>query len=178
MTKNKIFQDKNLKKAFTMIEIIFVIVIIGILASVAIPRLAATHDDAKITKALITINAIRKSLVMERQKRMARGEFEPITAVGDTGNVFGTFKVGNSYLDTGTDVLEEAVPSEEKKYAWHWDGYSNGVFWYAFCLNDNCGSNSEAIWFMVRDEKFQCVDNPARNYGDCAILGIDSVPGW
>jgi len=33
--------------AFTMIELIFVIVILGILASVAIPRLAATRDDAK-----------------------------------------------------------------------------------------------------------------------------------
>ena len=33
--------------AFTMIELIFVIVIIGILAAVAIPKLAATRDDAK-----------------------------------------------------------------------------------------------------------------------------------
>jgi len=38
-----------MKKAFTMIELIFVIVIIGILASVAIPKLAATRDDAKIS---------------------------------------------------------------------------------------------------------------------------------
>jgi general secretion pathway protein G len=35
------------KSAFTMIELIFVIVILGILASVAIPKLAATRDDAK-----------------------------------------------------------------------------------------------------------------------------------
>ncbi len=35
-----------MKKAFTMIELIFVIVIIGILASVAIQKLSATRDDA------------------------------------------------------------------------------------------------------------------------------------
>ena len=34
------------KNAFTMIELIFVIVILGILAAVAIPKLAATRDDA------------------------------------------------------------------------------------------------------------------------------------
>lgn len=37
-----------MRKAFTMIELIFVIVIVGILASVVIPRLAATRDDAKV----------------------------------------------------------------------------------------------------------------------------------
>jgi len=36
--------------AFTMIELIFVIVILGILAVVAIPKLSATRDDARIVK--------------------------------------------------------------------------------------------------------------------------------
>ena len=39
-----------MKNAFTMIELIFVIVILGILAAVAIPKLAATRDDAQVSK--------------------------------------------------------------------------------------------------------------------------------
>jgi general secretion pathway protein G len=37
-----------MKSAFAMVELIFVIVIIGILAAVAIPKINATRDDAKV----------------------------------------------------------------------------------------------------------------------------------
>ena len=39
-----------MKNAFTMIELIFVIVILGILAAVAIPKLTATRSDAEVSK--------------------------------------------------------------------------------------------------------------------------------
>ena len=39
-----------MKRAFTMIELVFVIVILGILAAVAIPKFAATREDAQVSK--------------------------------------------------------------------------------------------------------------------------------
>ncbi len=50
------------RSGFTMIELVFVIVILGILASVAIPKLAATRDDANIAKASSEISSLIQDL--------------------------------------------------------------------------------------------------------------------
>ena len=47
-----------MRKAFTMIELIFVIVILSIIAVVAVPRLAATRDDAEIAKTATNIQTL------------------------------------------------------------------------------------------------------------------------
>lgn len=51
-----------MKKAFTMVEMVFVIVILGILAGVALPKLWATRDDAEIAKALTAYETVIKDL--------------------------------------------------------------------------------------------------------------------
>ncbi len=49
---------KSKREAFTMIELVFVIVILGILASVAIPKLTATRDDAEAVASVVEVNNI------------------------------------------------------------------------------------------------------------------------
>lgn len=50
------------RSGFTMIELVFVIVILGILASVAIPKLAATRDDAKISADVASLKQVISNL--------------------------------------------------------------------------------------------------------------------
>ena len=56
-----------------MIELVFVIVDLGILAGVAVPKLAATRDDATIAKMRGDIAAIRSGLSLVRSENMMRG---------------------------------------------------------------------------------------------------------
>ncbi len=65
-----------MKKSFTMLELIFVIVIIGILAAIAMPKLWVTRDDAVIAKARTQVGSIRSSIVNAYSKNIINGENE------------------------------------------------------------------------------------------------------
>ena len=141
-------KNEKSKLAFSMIELVFVIVIIGILAAVAIPRLAATRDDAQLTKAKVLVASVRNALAMERQKRILRGNFTAITTIGGTTNVFGHFDNNTSQ----PTVLEYEIASEDKKGRWLFNGGagSSGRDQYIFksVLGD--------VVFEVVKGKFEC----------------------
>lgn len=72
-----------------MIELVFVIVILGILAAVAIPKLAATRDDAHIASGRADILAVRSGIITERQARMFRGDSSYESSLGGATVLFG-----------------------------------------------------------------------------------------
>ena len=147
------------RNAFTMVELIFVIVVIGILSAIAIPKLAATRDDAVITKAIATIGSVRSAIATERQKRILRGDF---TAVGDLALAGGNntpifdFFDGNNSLP----VLEYSLRSCA-------DGTATGC-WVrdsATQYTYRMPSSGTAV-FTLSNNRFDCPDSDA----NCQLL--------
>ncbi len=74
-----------MKKAFTMVELIFVIVIIGILAVVAIPKLAATRDDAEAGVCTYEVGQLLDEIASEYAK-VGNATFKS-TPISDMTNI-------------------------------------------------------------------------------------------
>jgi len=95
-----------MKKAFTMIELVFVIVIIGILSAIAIPKLGSTVDLAYMAKGKNTLAIVRSAIATERQKQILRGSFGSISIYNASGRVFTKFTDNN-----GSRILDNDLPS-------------------------------------------------------------------
>jgi general secretion pathway protein G len=162
------------KKAFTMIELVFVIVIIGILASVAIPRLAATRDDADITKARTFVATIRSAVSIERQKRILRGDFDPIFRLTDTSTldhrIFNAFDENTSFPILENPPFSCAVNTD--KDCW----YEKQTGTLATAKNTDSSDDSQytynlpiggSVDFNLSNNRFVCSDP---NSDNCKLL--------
>lgn len=88
------------RPAFTMVELIFVIVIIGILASVAIPKLSGVTDGAKKSAEIATISAVATAI------ESANGEW----SINE-----GEFTWGNHQSSSANPLNSQGYPNELSK---------------------------------------------------------------
>jgi len=87
---------KASKTAFTMIELIFVIVIIGIVAAIGIPKLTATRNDAK---ASVIATRLSNCIILASEGYLTDDTFN----INDSNCVEVVTKI-NCYILTPDDV--------------------------------------------------------------------------
>jgi len=162
---------KHNRLAFTMIELTFVIVVIGILAAIALPRFADTADTAYLSRAESVLASVRSSLATERQKRILRGDTTSITnlSLDDSGNdnastnVFDHFSAdSDGNYNSVLNYPIKACPSSNAKACWKRTG-SAAPYNYIYVFLDG---TTDAI-FKLDQNKLMC-DNDAT---DCAKIG-------
>ena len=157
------------RRAFTMLELTYVIAIIGILAAIAIPKFAATRDDAVISKARVTVASLRNAIATERQLRVLRGDFTPITNL-DSGHgngnaydkpIFDRFDLNT----TANRVLEYPMRTCKNSSARGcWIRSSNSRYTYKFPHNDT------DVIFDSNGSRFDCLVAGAVTQEDCDLL--------
>ena len=114
--KKRLNKKAGVTPAFTMVELVFVIVVLGVLAAVAIPKLAASRDDAVLVKGKSQISAIRSGIAMQKSKRLLEGKSTPsfiprtLDANGSPSELFHGGDFGN--------ILEYGLPDGTKDGNW------------------------------------------------------------
>ena len=161
------------RKAFTMIELVFVIVVIGILSAIAIPKFADTAESAHLTKAQDTLGTVRSALMTERQKRILRGTFTPITdlSLTKTGaastNVFDHFSSDGRIPVVYQPLFEYPIKgcaSATQKACWK--KISSAPATYAYIFSDaSMGIDGKAEFIIDSKNRFVC-----KSGSDCDLL--------
>jgi general secretion pathway protein G len=145
------------KSAFTMIELVFVIVVLGILAAIAVPRLAATRTDAQISKGAADVASIRSGIISVRQKYLLRGNSGYINKLSSGGT---TLFDGNG--TAGTEIL--MYPIVPKNAGGHWTTASSDPDYYYRVGNQTC-----KFVYTSSNGKFD-LDTSYNNHDYCKAL--------
>lgn len=144
------------KKAFTMIELVFVIVVLGILSAIAIPKFAATRTDAQISKGRADVASIRSAIITDRQSRLIKGDSTFIAAGTNAG------QLDNGSLFAG--VLTYGITDSTADGHWHATAHPDVN---SSTYNYNVGGTNVGFTYTRSNGKFDCTN---ANAAYCAEL--------
>ena len=135
-----------MKKAFTLIELVFVIVILGVLATVAIPKLIVTRDDAEIAKAKSQIAAVRSGIQLKRNEMILSGRQGYPTNLEDGACCFG-------------GILSTKIEQRKDDNSYGWQKENDG----SYTIN----TNKEKVKFTYSDSdgSFKCTERSSSDTG-------------
>jgi prepilin-type N-terminal cleavage/methylation domain-containing protein len=157
------------QKAFTLIELTMVIVVIGILAAIALPRFTTTAQEAYLAKAQSTLAAVQTSLNTERQRRILQGNTRNITDLGTNANAFDNF-VPNRQDRTVVPVLRSPEPNCAAGQTACWSRQSSEVYNYVvppgITATDGSAVSGGSIQFRLLNNRFFCNEGAA----ECDLL--------
>lgn len=76
-----------MKKAFTILELVFVIIILGILAAIALPKLSSSKDEAELSKSLNNLKTLINDISIYALKNDALSTINSMSNVSGVENV-------------------------------------------------------------------------------------------
>jgi general secretion pathway protein G len=140
-----------MKNSFTLLELIFVIVVIGILAGVALPRLFSGVDDAVKTKVKTEVSTIRAAIASQYTKNIIGGNSACPQLEKD---------VNDNILFEG--VLNQPLLKKDNLLLWDGNGtdynvtYEGKTIYFYYDRNEDKGCLFECNSSKSTAEDFNC----------------------
>lgn len=76
-----------MRKAFTILELVFVIVILGILAAIALPKMSSSKDEAEVSKSLNNLKTLINDISIYTLKNDHLSSIKTMSNVSGVENV-------------------------------------------------------------------------------------------